>query len=197
MSPSGQESRFWGDTTAVSTMHSHWPELNTQSSLTEMKHTTAKSLSSIVFVQTQKRLRGKKQVLGAGRGWNAGRKMSLWGPRPCVSLSTPQATVPMPQRSHCSLYRCPTEASLGVKSTIRTAVGRRCKEGHGQEYEWGLKCNRPFPFKKKLCIYVFICLAVPSFHCGRWDRTWPPALGAWTLSHWTPREVQLALFWQH
>ena len=97
--------------------------------------------------------------------------MSLWGPRPCVSLSTPQATVPMPQRSHCSLYRCPTEASLGVKSTIRTAVGRRCKEGRGQEYEWGLKCNRPFPLKKKkamyLCIYLFGCAQFSLQHVGQ------------------------------
>lgn len=153
----------------MSRMQSHQPELKTQSSLTETKHATAKSLSSVVFVQTQKRLRG------AGRGWKAGRKMSLWGPRPCVSLRTPQATVQMPQRSHCSLYRCPAGASLGVKSAIRTAVGRQCAKGHGQEYEWGLKCNMPFPFKKKLCIYVFICLAVSSFHAACGTEPGPPA----------------------
>ena len=122
--------------------------------------------------------------------------MSLWGPRPCVSLSTPQATVPMPQRSHCSLYRCPTEASLGVKSTIRTAVGRRCKEGHGQEYEWGLKCNRPFPLKKKksyVFMYLFVWLC-PVFiaACGtepgplHWElglsATGPPGKCNWPFS---------------
>lgn len=153
----------------MSRMQSHQPELKTQSSITETKHATAKSLSSVVFVQTQKRLRGKKQALGAGRGWKAGRKMSLWGPRPCVSLRTPQATVQMPQRSHCSLYRCPAGASLGVKSAIRTAVGRRCAKGHGQESEWGLKCNMPFPFKKSyVFMYLFVWLC-PVFmqHVGR------------------------------
>ena len=59
---------------------------------------------------------------------------------------------------------------------------------------------------------VFIYLAVPSpsfgtqdLHCSMWDsffscdmwdlsllpgiEPWPPALGAWSLSHWTTREV--------
>ena len=147
-------------------MQSHLLELNIQSSLTEAKHTTAKSLSSIVFVQTQKRLQGMKQALGAGIGWKAGRKMSLWGPRPCVSLSIPQATVQMPQRSHRSLHRCHTGASVGVKSTVRTAVGRRCTKARGREYESGLKRNGPFPFKKNmyLCIYLFGCAQFSLWH---------------------------------
>ena len=196
MSPSGKDSWFWGDSTTVSRMQSHLWELNIQSSLTEAKHTTAKSLSSIVFVQTQKRLQGMKQALGAGIGWKAGRKMSLWGPRPCVSVSIPQATVQMPQRSHRSLHRCPTGASVGVKSTVRTAVGRWCTKAHGREYESGLKCNGPFPFKKKrVFMYLFIWMC-PVFMVACGTEPGRPALGAWTLSYWTTREVQLGLFWQ-
>ena len=31
---------------------------------------------------------------------------------------------------------------------------------------------------KKTCIYVFIYLDVPSFHCGMWNRTWVPCIGS-------------------
>ena len=118
-----------------------------------------------------------KQALGAGIGWKAGRKMSLWGPRPCVSLSIPQATVQMPQRSHRSLHRCPTGASVGVKSTVRTAVGRRCTKARGREYESGLKRNGPFPFKKNmyLCIYLFGCAQFSLWHV---EQNLVPCIGS-------------------
>ena len=45
-------------------------------------------------------------------------------------------------------------------------------------------------------IYLFIHLTASSLSCGMWDllpcpgiEPWPPALGAWNLSHWTTREV--------
>lgn len=77
------------------------------------------------------------------------------------------------QRSHCSLYRCPAGASLGVKSAIRTAVGRQCAKGQGQEYEWGLKCNMPFPLKSYVFMYLFVWLC-PVF-MQHVDGTWAPA----------------------
>ena len=43
---------------------------------------------------------------------------------------------------------------------------------------------------------IFIYLAAPGLSCGMWDLVpWPgikpgsPALGAWSLNHWTTREV--------
>ena len=50
----------------------------------------------------------------------------------------------------------------------------------------------------------FIYLAVPGLICGMWDLVpWPgmeprsPVLGAWSLSHWTIREVLLYDFFTH
>ena len=54
-----------------------------------------------------------------------------------------------------------------------------------------------------LFIFAFICLAVPSLSCAHrifsyslWDlaprpgvKPGSPSLGAWSLSHWTTREV--------
>ena len=53
-----------------------------------------------------------------------------------------------------------------------------------------------------LCIYfvyLFIYLVVLGFSCGMWHVWVPqtgiepglPTLGAWSLSHWTTREVQI------
>ena len=46
-------------------------------------------------------------------------------------------------------------------------------------------------------IYLFI-LAAPDLSCSMWDlvpqpgiKPGPPALGAWSLTHWTTREVPL------
>ena len=46
----------------------------------------------------------------------------------------------------------------------------------------------------KIFIYLFIHLTASSLSCGMWDllpwsgiEPWPPALGAWKLSHWTTR----------
>ena len=52
----------------------------------------------------------------------------------------------------------------------------------------------------KIFIYLFIHLTASSLSCGMWDlvpwpgiEPWPPALGAWNLSHWTTREVPTLL----
>ena len=49
--------------------------------------------------------------------------------------------------------------------------------------------------------YLFIYLAVLGVSCGTWDPAlWagikprPPALRAWSLSHWTTREVPVSFF---
>ena len=57
----------------------------------------------------------------------------------------------------------------------------------------------PLSFKK---IFTFIYLAAPGLSCNKWDLvSWPetkprpPALGAWSLSHWTTREVFASSLW--
>ena len=54
---------------------------------------------------------------------------------------------------------------------------------------------------KKIFIYWVIYLAVPGLCCGTWDLVpWPwiepvsPALGVWSLNHWTMREVFFLFF---
>ena len=44
--------------------------------------------------------------------------------------------------------------------------------------------------------YAFICLSALGLSCGMWElvpqpgiKPGPPALGVWSLSHWTTREV--------
>ena len=55
-----------------------------------------------------------------------------------------------------------------------------------------------------LFIFIFIYLSGPGLSCGMWTLYWgmwdlvprsgiEPALGVWHLSHWTAREVALAL----
>ena len=56
-----------------------------------------------------------------------------------------------------------------------------------------------------LFIYLWLCLVLVAacriFSCSMWDLvSWPgrsPVLGAWSLSHWTMREVLLTGFWSH
>ena len=66
-------------------------------------------------------------------------------------------------------------------------------------------CNLLF-FKNNLfyffLIFLFIYLAVPGLSYGMWDLVpWPGikprpyALGAWSLSHWTSKEVPVILYW--
>ena len=45
-------------------------------------------------------------------------------------------------------------------------------------------------------VFLVAYLAVPGLCCGMWDQVplpgiepRPPALGVWSLSHWTPREI--------
>ena len=47
-----------------------------------------------------------------------------------------------------------------------------------------------------VCVCVFFFFTALDLSCSRWElvswssiKPWPPALGAWSLSHWTTREI--------
>ena len=56
-----------------------------------------------------------------------------------------------------------------------------------------------FLLKKYICLFIY--LTVRGLSCGMWDlvpgseiESSSPALGAWSLSHWTTREVPWVVF---
>ena len=71
-------------------------------------------------------------------------------------------------------------------------------------YHIKVLCWYFFNFPKIFSFFFFQCLfaylAVPGLSCGSyvvsWPgiRPWPPALGTWSLSHWTTREVPPKIF---
>ena len=83
------------------------------------------------------------------------------------------------------------------------AVGRgtTSQEGSGDSFDTAPSffspgvTHLPLSFKKKI---IFIYLTIPGLSCGMWDlvprpgiEPRPPALGTWSLSHGTTREVPL------
>ena len=82
---------------------------------------------------------------------------------------------------------CSSATCANPASSIRSlSVGRRLRVPDG--------------LSSHLRTLFFVCfliyLAVQGLTCGMWNlvawlwiKLWPPALGAWSLSHWTTREV--------
>ena len=68
---------------------------------------------------------------------------------------------------------------------------------HGEEFEIKNTANYLFSF-----IIYLAALEQDLFNCSKWDLVpWPgiepgyPALGAWSLSHWTTWEVPTTIYW--
>ena len=118
-----------------------------------------------------------------------------------------------------SVYSQKTEesAAMSVATSLPLYQGHTSKEGHVLTQPPFFNCfqcrtGRPSVLVKHasyiiwsklvfFLIFIFIYLAAPGLSCSMWDLVpWPeneprpPALGAWSLSHWTTSEVPEASF---
>ena len=102
-------------------------------------------------------------------------------------------------RRVCTLQKsldcgCPPGPSLILKGILIRA--------NGLLFLWKLWQINPSWFHKSLFLKNIIYLVMLGLSCGMWDivpwpgiKPGPPALGAWSFSHWSMRDVPMEDLW--